>query len=915
MSETVNQKIDREDPPISNNVRDNKEKHTHDAGDYIPLDSESLENTNFQKYTNLPNGVKNVIQSFAWRANLLSKDIPALPEQDRAELVIANYVDTIFRNLPDIDPTLAKNLLAGVMDTLNPSLLKASTEIEYRYEQTGKFEGYNHPDIKAILEKHMQSAYRENRSWLARFMKVAGTPIHEIFGQQKYAEGESAIVAKNVHTAITRAGNCVAGGLFLEGMVCVTNIPLATLTSVLLYLALQVLNEYTNEVEHTTKEKRKREYIKRVTKWTTILAAKSVPLILTAVSAAAITTPKLHQEYLTKEGSRLKSAMIERAEESEKINLSNIDSRLVGKIETRDKAQEILNKSTDTNARYHADVTMHGGKKNGEPKIGVLQEIINLEEERSKQENITEVIGNDYAKLGAIGFLQKNYQQFFGEDLQLSEKYHEAIKDYEKLAAGVRFENGIEHMTNAIKAGRFNDEILMRVWIAVLFESLSLITLVAVQARADYRKVVTNSDAQSSLGQIVEGSIELQRQLSAVSNHNHFIVDEDKKLAPTKDKRNEFETKIHSLGVEKESKIQEIARQIRSIFKKTKAEHSHQPPSYSSLVNSLAMQQIVKEMFREGQIPAFNQIVLDISRDLIHPIPNIAKKPNQKADKEELAKQEHDQKIEADPRHLINIPGYIIKGIEDNVLSNAKDLSLGELAANLSIILSNHMPEKDDNKFAMDKELDKHNKKQAYHMFINRAKDLNSDVQDIIDTNGASQDRVDLKNAFKDQLRSACKQYYEEENYENAPLISLKDLVDKVETQEKSISLNSIRVNSAKDFITKRIEQNTITPSLLSQIVSGLRSGDIVIVSNISRKDKRDLEEIKKLHLSSPYEASIEALLFKFETIANKYSQNKTGLFNTGWFGREKFKPFQNELRQAIAEYIQASNAEIQSKS
>ena len=398
-----------------------------------------------------------------------------------------------------------------------------------------------------------------------------------------------------------------------------------------------------------------------------------------------------------------------------------------------------------------------------------------------------------------------------------------------------------------------------------------------------------------------------------MSNHNPFIVDEDRKLAPTQQKRDKFETELHHLGIEQESKVQEMMRRLRSIFKKTKAEHSHQPPSYSSLVNSLAAQQIIKEMFREGQIPAFNQIVLDISRDLIHPIPNIAKKPNHKADQEELAKQEHDQKVEADPRHLINVPGYIIKGIEDNVLSNAKDLSLGELAANLSIILSNHIPEKDENKFAMLEELEKYGKKQAYLDFINKVEDLNSDVQDIIDTNGASQDRVDLKNAFKDQLRSAAKQYYKGENYENAPAVSLKDLVNKVETQEKSISLNSIRINSAKDFITKRIEQNTITPSLLSQIVSGLRSGDIVIVSNISRKDKKDLEEIKKLHLSSPYESPIEALLFKFETIANKYSQNKTGFFNTGWFGRDKLKPFQNELRQAIAEYIQASNAAIQS--
>jgi hypothetical protein len=998
----------------SMNHEDNSKK---DASDFILLNHQSSEKSTKDSLLSENDGfyceVRDVVASSPWRTNLSSKDILILGKKAMTEQIIDNYSATIFRNLPDIDPTLAKNLLAGVIYTLQSSLVNASNEIRQHYEQNGKFEGYDNPIIKRIVKKHMQSAYSQNSNKWQFFLKLSSTPIHEIFGQQKYAESEPAIVAKNVHTIATRAGNVVACLLFIEGMMAVTYIPIAILVGGLLYFALQILNEYTNEVEHTTKEKSKKEFWKRVTKWTTILAAKSIPILLTAISAAAITTPKLHQEYLSGEGERLKKQMVDRSSQLETVRLKNIDSQLQEKREKRDKAQEILNKSQDINARYHANATINGGVKLGKLKEGVLQEIKALEVKRNTQQKIREDIEKSYLTLGSVGFLLENHQEFFGKGNKLSNElsndYIKSIGKYENLPPGIRFENGIHHMIEALRDHAFNDETLLRVWIAVLFESLSIITLVAVQARADYRRVVTNSDTQSSLGQIVEGSIELLRQLSAVINHHDFIFEED-------------ENSISSqASTTMSGSLQDVSRQNTIAYR-------YQPPSYSPLVNSPVFQQVVKEMFHKGQVPAFNQIVLDISKGLIHPIPHIIKKSNLQAAKEETseskegkaiqtpaknftnipddsskqiedkstdisedpivnsalsitqqASQEEtsenkenkedkavqtspknlanipdssnktvkqktldisentisdpfvdtvketnkkvtqekiakDQIVNLDHSNLINIPGYIINDIEDRILSNTKDFPLVELAASLSIILSKRILVEDKDKLEMFKELDKHGKKQACIVFIHKIEDLNSDVQDIVDTNGASQDRVDLKNAFKDQLRSAIKEYRIGEIYENASAVSLKDLVNKIEAQEKSISLNIMRVSLVKDFITKRIEKNTITPFLLSHLVYRLRCGDVSAITSISRRDKKDLEKLGKLQLCSPYEEAIESLLFNLDLVANKYSQNKTGFFNVGWFGRKKLKPFQDELRQAIGEYIQASSTAMQSK-
>jgi hypothetical protein len=465
------------------------------------------------------------------------------------------------------------------------------------------------------------------------------------------------------------------------------------------------------------------------------------------------------------------------------------------------------------------------------------------------------------------------------------------------------------------------------------------------------------------------------------------------------------------------------------------------PHTYSSLVDSFAFQKIIKDMFCHGQIPSFNQIVLDISKGLIHPTPGTTIGRNSKDDLEEKIEQEkpsgnksdaenlinrkkysgednsldahqdlnstietsnpsknnddlnvenqeirqdkllpvqeeeidsakpiasssnglsedtiiskqdiellpveqseakssgnssmvvHDpnniilkqqeisnqrngQIVKIDNGNFVNIPGYIIKEIENEILSNQKDLPLSDLAVNLSAILSNHIQEKDEDKFAMIEELRKYGKDKDYINFISKMKDLNSDVQDIIDTYGASQDRLDLKNTFKDQLRSICKQYYERESYRNAPELSIKDLVGKIEIQERNISLNILRISLYQDFIIKKIGQNTLTPCLLSHIICQLRCGDLII-SNVSRIDKKDLEKLRKFQLSSPYEEPIELLLFRLESIASKYSQIRTGFFNIGWFGRNKLKPFQDELLKAIEEYIQRSSLDIQSR-
>jgi MarR-like DNA-binding transcriptional regulator SgrR of sgrS sRNA len=134
--------------------------------------------------------------------------------------------------------------------------------------------------------------------------------MQEAFGRAKYGEGEAGVVYKNVHTTVSRGGNVIAGGFFLEGMLAITNPIMAGVSTVLLYTGLQMMNEATNEHEMSTKQQKNPLQVMK--KWGLILGAKSVPLALTALSTAAISTPKIAEHFADTEAKRVHTEFVSR---------------------------------------------------------------------------------------------------------------------------------------------------------------------------------------------------------------------------------------------------------------------------------------------------------------------------------------------------------------------------------------------------------------------------------------------------------------------------------------------------------------------------------------------------------------------------------------------------------------------------
>ncbi len=940
---------------------------------------------------------KEFLESIAWQDNLMTNKPDMLSRDERFNAVYTNFKDTIIRNLPDIDPTIAKNLVEASIEEILPLVFKASEEIKHRYIDTGKFEGFEHPEIKHIIEKHLLSSHRSQQGWFTKVMRKVGTPIHEIWGQQKTAEGEPAIVAKNVHTAISRAGNVVAGGLFIEGMLAITHPALAVTSSVLLYTGLQSLNEYTNEVEHSTVDKR--NPVKKLTKWTTILAAKAVPIIMTALSAAAVDTPRLHERYLTNEGVRLHEQVTKQIKDAQNTgSIKNLQDKL-DKLDTEiGRYKKQLNEPFGSVKRTNAYLALKGKAWNrdntGEGQI--IKDQRDIQKQLDDKKAVIDKFEDDWKNLGPIGFLNNHSDQFYGGDKILTQKYQERIKDYEKLSAGTRFENGIGHMKDALFSTKtdakgnetwnpkFDDEILLRVWIAMLFESLSIITLVAVQSRADFRKVITNSDAQTSLGQVVEGAVALNRQVAAIGDFNEFRSQEDMLLTKPQDGSNDHKKKEvdengepidepntvqdskatntpkipkndvsfrFNADLEKsilqsnspaESDINQneflLAKNLNSaqklwrhfvtkpIHRFTDDKHDrkewrHEPPSYSSLIKSVAIQKAIAELFREGHVPAFNQIVGDLSRGLIHPIPfdteaidryDKAKKDKLSAKTGELAEgmvaeSKHDEKLEGDVRHLGNMPRNMIRSIERDILSNARNyLTTEDLAFNLSRILENETPAKDENNEKLLELLGEKGRKEAYQALLKRLKDLNSDAQDVINNYGASKDRLDLKNMFRDQLRDAIKRFTDNEGYnEQITEKPLTNLVQGLETQESNSNLNYIRMDTAIAYLKGLVSKDSLSPVFLNDMIESLKTGDAVIISK-KKGEAEIIEKIKELHLASPYEPSVELAIFKMQNLATEYMT-----LRRNWFIQDKkLTEFKNTLGTIMLRYEKESREE-----
>lgn len=944
-------------------------------------ESTKSKQSKLDKYLNISNegnNVKSLIESLPFQTNLFSDNPHHLSQDDRTNAAYRIFSDTIIRNLPDIDQNIAKILVNASIEEILPLIFKASEEIKHRYQDTGKFEGYEHPEIKEIIEKHLLSGHRSSQSLVTKIMRIFGTPIHEIFGKQKYAEGEPAIVAKNVHTVISRSGNIVAGSLFMEGMLAVTTSPFIAFTSsVILYTGLQTLNEYTNEVEHSTIDKRKK--FTKYTKWATILIAKSIPIIMTALSVSAVETPSLHQRYMRLEGEKLYSELVKSAESAKDSpsNKKRLDDIKILKEEVKtleDKLTEAENTKNsqsrnrlirELEGKYKVNGKDVSDKNAARPRLEQRQK--DIKKEMDKIENLKVQYDDDHFTLGVVGFYQKYADVPLGKDSIAGKDFKEKVQKYASLPSGTRFENGIGHMIEVLSQGKFNDEILLRVWVAMLFESLSIITLVAVQSRADFRKVVTNSDTQISLGQIVEGAVELNRQIASIADYNEFRSDEDKQLTdisnikikihPSErfgmesEKSSKIESEKNSESVSDDSNLTKLTlnswqklvdhfiskpidRIISDITNKEKnGKYRHEPPSYSSLVNSVAIQRAIAELFREGHVPAFNQIVGDISRGLIHPIPldteaikrlEEAKKAKNKGrgtdGKDEMLVElfKHDEKLEGDTRYLVNIPRRMIRALQENILSNDKSsLSTEDLAINLSRILLNETPEKEVNYSLLLEELEKDKRKESYLKLLKTLQDLNSDIQDVIDNYGASKDRMDLKNSFKDKIRGAIKEFENgkelenNEKYANYNETILSDLVKSIEVKEANSNINYIRMDTAVSYIKELVAKDKITPVLLNQLIEGLKTGDAVIIST-KEGNKELFQKIKELCLASPYETSIETCIYEMQKLATEYMMTKIR-----WIWKDKkLAEFKKQLAETITRYeLESHNEKLKLKS
>lgn len=893
------------------------------------------------KYQNISNKdserIKGFIESLPFQLNLLSDNPLILVQEDRVKAAYSIFTDTIIRNLPDIDPNIAKVLVHATIEEILPLVFKTSEEIKHRYQDTGKFEGYEHPEIKEIIEKHLLSNHRKSQSILVKLTKIFGTPIHEIFGKQKYAEGEPAMVAKNVHTSISRSGNIVAGCLFIEGMSAVTNPILSVISAVLLYTGLQVLNEYTNEVEHSTVDKRK--FMKKFTKWTTILSAKSIPIIMTALSVAALETSNLQERYMKLEGEKLYAEITKRAQrveespsrqqqEKDRMGLEEKVRQLKAK---REEAREKTSKDS-----YHSITRELTGFSNGNsvpdetaamPKLEALEKTIKEENEIIK--TLQKKYDDNWIKLGQVGFFQEYADVFLGENSKAGKEFKRKVQKYNDLPAGTRFENGLGHMGEVLLKLKFNDEILLRIWVAILFESLSIITLLAVQSRMDFTKVITNSDTQISLGHVVEGAIAFNRQIASITDYNEFRSEEDARLSSTNKASNsndstrfkaesEKHTKNHDTSVSNSStksldKLWNyfIARPIDKITA-DKEKYRDEPPSYSSLVNSVSIQKAIAELFREGHILAFNQIVGDISRGLIHPIPldteaisrlkkakEIKIKANNEKEEALVELFKHDEKLEGDTRYLLNIPRKMVRALQENILSNDKSsLSTESLAINLSRIILNETPAKETNHSLLLDELYKEDKKESYLKLLIALQDLNSDIQDVIDNYGATKDRLDLKNKFKDKVRSIIKEFETGEKYSGVDEMALIDLAKIFENKETNLNINYIRTDMAISYIKELTSQRQITPVLLNQIVQGLKTGSAVTIS-ASSKNKVLFLKIKDLRLASPYQKSIATCIYKMQNLSTEFMGSRIG-----WLiGRKKANDFKMELKEIILVY------------
>ena len=848
----------------------------------------------YRKYVRINPESTKVIANYPYQTDLPSITIDVLEIQERVKRAIDNYTQIVLRNFPGVDQSIIQNLLHSVLDEILPHLHKSSDEIIMRYQETGKFEGYDHPAIEAIIEKHLLDANQGTRTIMQKFMRAVGTPMHEIWGQHKYAETEGGVVAKNVHTTVSRVSNVVAAGMFMEGISAVFNPILAGVASVSIYTVLQMINEYTNEAEHTTKEKQ--NPIKIYTKWQTMLLAKAMPLAITVIGLAGMNTNKLHERYIDQESLRMRN-LIEKGENDRTHNQTYLNrNQLLQDLENRESRLTKLandNPNPSDNVHNRAISELFGSDDKNPDKGSVRSQVKEFQNQIVSEAKFNKDLLDEFATKPHAKFLIDHADIIFGNN-KAKDDYIRAIEDYNKLSSGERISNGLGYIKDKVTTGDLTDEVIVKFWVAALIEVLSVITLVHVQSRQDSRRIVTNRDTQGSAGHVVEGGLSLMRQVVEINDYNELTSDENNQYKPVvinKVEKNELSRKLDSLNPFSEK-------------------HTHQAPSFTSLINSRTIQKKIVESFRIGDNTAFNLMMEDVARGVLSPIPTEKEKLKrgfvdqvksalgQKVDnkKELVEKISHDVAQEKNLRYLINLPYKMSGEIQEHILAPG-DQDLLHLATDLNTIIANNKPSNGEDYQSLLSELKKIDKKQDYLQMMKNLQDIISEANDVIDKNGASRDRQDLKNEFKDQVRNTQKQYDDGEGYDSGQKGRLQDIAKQHETTELGTNLNDIRMGYAINFLVQTLRDKSITPVNLGQIVTALKSGNIGLVDIDKSKAKRTKADQQSIHLSSPYEPHVYKVVGQMSALASKYANLKYG-WNNG-----KLDKFRNELAQVLNSY------------
>ncbi len=901
-----------------------------------------------RKYARINDDAHQNMVSRSSQENIYADAVEKLTPEQRLQKAMDIYIETINRNLPEIDQNLVRNMVNDTVEGMLPLVFKASEEIKHRYEDTGKFEGYEHPAIKAIIEKHLMSAHNSSKSTFKKIMTKLGTPMHEIFGKGNHVMGEQGKVYNNVHTAVTRGGTIFAAGLAIKELSTLFPVYGAVPLAGILFTMTQAINEVTNEAEHTTLEKKNPAKI--FTKWTTIAAAKAAPIALLAISSMGGISPNLEQNYLNNEGTKLYTEVVERSKSQAVDGKIPMLQAKLKEIDDEIAAKELLLSKTGKGDPMRE--TLLRELNGAQSKFMQTGEIPLKQQKKDKEKEIDDALKanadliTQYQDKGPVNFIIQNANLKYGGNEGASARFRETINDYSKLDAAARISNGWDYMGKKITHSEINkttkeqqwrpeltDELFTMIYIAMLVESLSVITLLLVQSRADFRKVITNSDSQKALASIIEGAILLQKQVAAETDFNEFRSDEDKLLTqnastePTQTNNKKFTqlsnaTTENRLSKEPEGNVAKFLLKTRKGIIEIKESLTSdlsgarvEPPSYSSLVKSVAVQQAVQEMYRDGHVPSMNQVIHDISRDLIKPIPVVKekkKKTSAEEDEEEITNAQklkevsRNEQLENNPGYAATLPKKLTMAIEKDVIGG-RGKTMDVMKHNLENLLARYVPL---NEKVMREQLNEQygeGKVEKYNDMIRSLKEAIAELGYTLERNDASEDRMDLKNKITEDIKNAIanfennrEDFVPTQNYANTP----KEMRENLETEESHTPMNYQRMEGAIAYIKGEMGFNNLTPELLVKMVDILRKGGAVHhYTKGWGKDKQNdmLDKIEELMLASPFQPAIQDCMNKMQIAATEE------LAKVRRFGIINKQAFKTKISEIIVKYEKTS--------